>query len=197
MVVTRSALDKCLGVIAFEISRVEDVPSKDLYLIGGCGLLQHGVFDKRATDDVDFYYPDASLLPIYSQKFNDSGFTGVIYDFNTTSCPKIAEIFHLIENEVLEDYIIANSVELISEGAARIMLPPLEALVANKVRSYAKQPEREKDLYDVKAALEIQKNNPIFEERLRSLLNSAGLYGKYLDLVGEFDCRSGISQYAV
>jgi hypothetical protein len=191
MVVTNSCLDKALEAILPDLSSVNDIPLREAYLIGGCGLLKHGVFDTRGTDDVDLYFPDAHILPLYSNKFYESGYTGVNYPLPSGSPLKVVELFSLLENEPVENHIISNSTEICSNDGFSIKLAPLEALIGNKICSYSRTPERIKDLDDISSALDFKRGDCLFERNLETLLDSAGLRGKYKDMFVERNCRSG------
>ncbi len=179
MVVNKLQVEDCINHI---ISRVDSVPGledKNMYLFGGCGLVMHGVYNERDTEDLDIFYPDSLLLPNYSDKFRNGGYAGVVYYFPNNFQLEKAELFQLLGNETLEDYIMNFSKEIKKQGDTKIFLPLLEALTVNKIQSYEPSPERRKDYRDVLSIFEYKKGDKEFERKLMNLLEECELSEKY------------------
>jgi len=179
MVVNISDVANCINNLTNAIESISEIEDKNLYVFGGCGLVMYGVCDERDTHDIDLFYPDAQLLPIYSGEFHNGGYAGIVRDYPSSYQLEQAEIFRLIENEPLEDYIMENSLEIKKQGDTTIFLAPLEALTVNKVSSYGNSPARDKDYADVMDILRCKKGDSGFKIKLDKLLNKCGLTEKY------------------
>ena len=179
MVVTKSGLDKCLDYTLKKVESIEGIKHKKLYLFGGCGLLMYNIYDERDTCDLDLFYPDAHLLSIYSDEFHNGGYAGVTCKFPHGFPLERAELFQLIENRALEEYIIKHSEKIKESGNTAIFLSPLEALTANKVQGYENTSERKKDKLDILNILEYKKGDKEFERKLMNLLDECNLSEKY------------------
>ena len=179
MIVNKLQIEDCINHLISRVDSIQEIKDKDMYLFGGCGLVMHGVYNERDTKDLDIFYPDSMLLLSYSDKFHSGGYAGVVYYFPHNLKLEKAELFQLLENYILEDYIIKHSKEIKKQGDARMFLPPLEALTINKVQSYEPSPERMKDYYDILSILKYKEGDQKFKRNLMNLLNECELSEKY------------------